>query len=130
VRSTVNGIASVLLAVIVGLGSAACVSTGTLGLVAKSGADPGKLLRDAHSYQDLGPAEGQACRFFLLAIIPFGDSTFSKALDEALKKSGGNALVNVSTSSSLYGFVPIYNILNFTCTTVQGTAIKISDFGP
>ena len=96
----------------------------------KSDPDPGKLLRDPHSYHELGPAEGQACRFFVLAIIPFGDSTFSMALDHALEKSGGNALVNVSTSSSLYGFVPIYNILSFTCTTVQGIAIKIDGVEP
>jgi hypothetical protein len=38
--------------------------------------------------------------------------------------------VNVSTSSSLYGFVPIYNILSFTCTTVQGIAIKIDGVEP
>lgn len=39
--------------------------------------------------------------------------------------SSGDALVNVSTSSSLYGFIPIYNVLSFTCTTVRGTAIAI-----
>jgi hypothetical protein len=26
--------------------------------------------------------------------------------------------------SSLYGFIPLYNIYSFTCTTVQGTAVK------
>jgi hypothetical protein len=33
-------------------------------------------------------------------------------------------LINVTTSSSLYGFIPVYNILSFTCTTVKGIAVK------
>jgi hypothetical protein len=27
-------------------------------------------------------------------------------------------------SNSLYGFVPIYNVYSFTCTSVQGVAVK------
>jgi hypothetical protein len=119
-----------LLVSVLALGAAGCVSTGTLGLVAQSAADPAKLLREPHSYKELGYAEGQACRFFVLALVPFGDSTFSKAVSDALKPSGGDALLNVSTSSSLYGFVPIYNVLSFTCTTVKGTAIKIEASTP
>ena len=129
--SMVREVGCVLIAALLGLGSVGCVSTGTLGLVAESSADPGKLLREPHSYHELGHREGQACRFFVLALIPFGDSTFSKALERALQDSGGgNALLNVSVSSSLYGFIPIYNLLSFTCTTVQGTAIKIEALGP
>lgn len=102
-----------------------CVSTGNLGLVVRSMASPADLLTESHSFRQLGPAEGRACRFFVVAIVPFGDSTVSAAVDDALQKSGGDALVNVSTSSSLYGFIPIYNVLSFTCTTVRGTAIAI-----
>ena len=120
----------IFMVAVLALGAAGCVSSGTLGLVAQGGADPGKLLREPHSYKELGYAEGQACRFFVLALIPFGDSTFSKAVGSALKGSGGDALLNVSTSSSLYGFVPIYNVLSFTCTTVKGTAIKIEASTP
>ena len=47
-----------------------------------------------------------------------------KAIDDALGKSGGDALVNVSVTSSLYGFIPLYNVFSYTCTTVQGIAIK------
>jgi hypothetical protein len=89
--------------------------------------NPGDLLTNPHTYRELGPANGKACRFFVLAIIPFGNSTISRALTNALQDSGGDALLNVTTSSSLYGFVPIYNILSFTCTSIQGTAIQ---FGP
>jgi hypothetical protein len=102
-----------------------CVSTGGVGMVAKSGANPSELLVRRHRIQELGPAQGRACRFFVVAIVPFGDSAFSTAVEQALAASGGDALLNVTTSTSLYGFVPIYNVLSFTCTAVRGTAIKI-----
>lgn len=101
-----------------------CTSTGTLGLVTKSASDPGAALRDGASYKDLGPASGSSCRYFLLAIVPWGDGTFSSAVDEALMKSGGDALLNVTVSNSLYGFIPIYNVFTYQCTNVSGTAIK------
>jgi hypothetical protein len=103
---------------------AACSSFGTLGIVTKSSADPGSLLRSGRAFKEIGPAEGEACRYFVLAIIPFGDSAFSTAVDNALSSSGGDALINVSVSSSLYGFIPIYNVFSFTCTSVRGVAIK------
>jgi len=101
-----------------------CSSTGTLGIVTKSSANPAALLQSAQGFEELGSTEGKACRHFILAIIPFGNSSFEKAIDKALEKTGGDALINVSTTSSLYGFIPIYNAYSFTCTTVQGTAIK------
>jgi hypothetical protein len=101
-----------------------CTSVGTLGLVTKSSADPGAVLRSAQPYKELGPASGSSCRYFLLAIAPWGDGTFSTAVDEALAKSGGDALLNVTVSSSLYGFIPIYNVFTYACTDVKGIAIK------
>ena len=103
---------------------AGCSSTGNLGMVSKSVAEPGSLLTSSHPYKVIGPAKGKACRYFLLGIIPWGDSTFKPAMDKALAESGGDALINLSVSSSLYGFVPIYNVFCFTCTTVDGIAIK------
>jgi hypothetical protein len=101
-----------------------CSSSGTLGIVTRSTADAGELLKSGRNFQDLGPAEGSACRHFVLAIIPWGDSTFSAAVDEALKQKGGDALINVTVTSSLYGFIPIYNVYSFTCTEVKGVAVK------
>lgn len=102
----------------------ACVSTGTLGIVTRSGADPAELITGAHPYQEIGPAAAQACRYFALAVIPFGDAAFSTAVEKALSQSGGDALLNVSVSSSLFGFIPYYNIFSYTCTSVKGTAIR------
>jgi uncharacterized protein YceK len=103
---------------------AGCSSTGNLGMVTKSVAEPGSLLTSSQHYKVIGPATGKACRYFLLGIIPWGDSTLKAAVDKALGESGGDALINLSVSTSLYGFVPIYNVFCFTCTTVEGIAIK------
>lgn len=102
-----------------------CTSVGSLGIITKSSADPSALLRKANSVKDLGPAEGQACRYFVLAVIPWGNSDIQAAVDRALASKGGDALVNISTATSLYGFVPVYNVFSFTCTTVKGTAVKL-----
>jgi hypothetical protein len=101
-----------------------CSSSGTLGIVTRSTADSAGLLKSGRSFQDLGPAEGSACRHFLLAIIPWGDSTLSTAVDNALQQKGGAALINVSVTSSLYGFIPLYNVYSYTCTEVKGIAVK------
>jgi len=39
-------------------------------------------------------------------------------------------LLNVSVSSSLYGFIPIYNVFSYTCTNVKGIAIKFEEKKP
>jgi hypothetical protein len=101
-----------------------CSSVGTLGIVTKSTGDPGAMLRNGQSYKELGSVQGKACRFFALAVVPWGDATFSTAVDNALAKVNGDALINVTVANSLYGFVPIYNIFAFTCTDVRGIAIS------
>ena len=117
----INQLLCLVVAVLV---SVACSSFGTLGIVTKSSSDPGALLKSGRNYKEIGPAEGQACRHFILAIIPFGDSAFSTAVDRALSANGGDALINVSVQTSLYGFIPIYNVYSYTCTTVKGIAVK------
>ena len=107
------------------LSLAGCVSVGSLGVITKSSVDPASVLKTGHSVKELGPAEGEACRYFVIAVIPWGNSDVQTAVDKALAPSGGDALVNVTTSSSLYGFVPVYNVLSFTRTSVKGTAVKL-----
>lgn len=101
-----------------------CSSSGTLGIVTRSSANAGELLKSGRSFQELGPTEGSACRHFVLAIIPWGDATFSTAVENALQQKGGDALINVTVTNSLYGFIPIYNVYSFTCTEVKGVAVK------
>ena len=103
---------------------AACTSVGNLGIVTRSTADPATLLKSGRNFQELGPVEGESCRYFLLAIIPWGNATFSAAVNDALAQKGGDALINVTVMNSLYGFIPIYNIFTYTCTKVQGVAVR------
>lgn len=113
-----------IMVLVVALILSGCTSVGTLGLVAKSTGDPGALLKNAQQYKELGAVHGESCRFFLLAVAPWGDGTFSTAVDNALETVGGDAMINVSVSNSLYGFIPIYNIFTYTCTEVRGIAVK------
>lgn len=101
-----------------------CSTSGTLGIVMRTKSDPGAMLRNAQTYRELGPVRGEACRYFLLAIVPWGDSALSTAVDNALAGVGGDALINVQVTSGLYGYIPIYNVFSYTCTNVSGTAIK------
>lgn len=104
-----------------------CSSSGNLGMVVKSTANPGALLTNPTAFRELGSAEGEACRFFVLSVLPFGSSDVAAAVDEALLKSGGDALLNVTVSSSLYGFIPVYNLFTYTCTNVKGIAVKFEE---
>jgi hypothetical protein len=101
-----------------------CTSIGTLGMVTKSEADPASILKSGRPFKELGPAEGNACKYILLSIVPWGESDLESAVGRALKKSGGDALINVSVANSLYSFLPIYNILSISCTAVKGISVK------
>lgn len=104
---------------------AGCTSVGSVGMVTKSSAEPVSILKNGQAYKELGFAQGEACRFFLLGMIPWGDATMSTAVDDALSKVGGDALVNVTVSNSLYGLLPVFwNIFSYTCTEVKGIAVK------
>jgi len=117
-------VGKILLAVMAAITFTGCASTGNLGMVAKSMGDPGSLLNNAQPYKEIGPAKGEACRYILLGIIPWGDSTATTAVNKALQTSGGDALINISVTSSLYTFIPIYNVFCYTCTSVEGIAVK------
>jgi hypothetical protein len=82
------------------------------------------MFKSTQTVKELGPVQGGACRFFLAGVIPWGDATLSTAVENALASVGGDALINVSVSNSLYGFIPIYNVFAYTCTDVRGIAIK------
>jgi hypothetical protein len=112
--------AAILLGALIASG---CSSTGTLGMVSKGGGSA--VLKSGQSFKDLGPVSGKSCRYFLLGIVPWGDGTASDATRDALEKSGGDALINATVETGLYGFIPIYQVFSYTCTTITGTAIKL-----
>ncbi len=112
------------LAILLALASG-CSSTTSHGLLTGPLADPASVIHRAHDYEDLGAVEARACRFVLLSLVPIGGSALGQAMKKALGDTGGDAILNASVTTSLYSFVPIYNVLAFTCTTVQGVAIRI-----
>src|SRR5207245_6359791 len=107
-----------------------CTSVGNLGIVTKPSADAASLLKSGRVYKELGPAEGEACRHFLLAIIPWGDSSFSTAVNNALAEKGGEALVKVRVSGSLCGLMQIYHVCWYACADVHSMYVLVQlDWG-
>jgi hypothetical protein len=120
-------LAIVLILLMLGSG---CSSQGRVGILSRGfslEADAGALLQNGRAFDELGAVQGQACRHLILLAIPWGGGSFgwgtatiSYALDAALNIKGGDALLNVRVTTSLYNFL----IYAFTCTTVEGTAIR------
>jgi len=72
-------------------------------------------------YQILGPASGEACETYFLHLFNVGGTArLQAAIDNALDKSGGDALIEITTdikfSTGLFS--------SKTCTMVNGLAIK------
>jgi hypothetical protein len=113
-----------LIVLFAGLALFGCSSSGTSGLVTKNSVDSATLLKAGASYKELGPVEATSCLNIGPLGVSWGDSDFSLVVDKALAEVGGDALVNVTTSSGSYGYLPIFTLHAWTCTTVQGIAIK------
>ena len=103
---------------------AGCSSSVTLGIVTKSSAEPGSLLKSGRTFQELGPVEDKLAATSFLRSFPGERAISPMPCIRLWGKKGGDALLNVSVETSLYGFIPIYNVYSFTCTTVKGIAIK------
>jgi hypothetical protein len=120
-----------LLVTLAALALGGCSTVGSLGIVSKSSLDSAAMLREGRPFKEVGPASGKACRYFLLSVLPWGDADIQTATDRALAGAGGgDALINVTTQNSLYGFLPIYSVFSYTCTEVKGTAIKFEQPEP
>lgn len=89
-----------------------CASEGRVGILSRGfslEADAGHLLRNGRTFDELGPVHGEACRHLILLAIPWGGGSFgwgtatlSSALESALSIRGGDALLNVRVTTSLY----------------------------
>lgn len=103
--------------------SAGCTSIDKMGLIAKSSGDSAQLLASGRKYEEVGPVEGRTCRCLLFSFFSWGDSSVSTATDLALIGKG-DAIVNATIASSLYSYIPIYDVFTVACTKVQGTAVR------
>lgn len=106
-----------------------CSTTSHMGVVSAPGSNPEAMLGNANDYERVGPVSGRACRFFALGVFPWGDSTPGAAVNKALSDSEADAVIDASATTSLYGFLPIYQVLSYTCTTVRGTGVRVSGEG-
>ena len=106
-------------------GISGCSTQGPLGMVAKSSVDPVSLLRSGRPHQELGPVQGSACHYSFGAAFGVGDSDISKAVEDALKGTEGDVLVDVTTTKSHIGLWPGLGLLERSCTTVEGTAVDL-----
>lgn len=75
------------------------------------------------SYKVVGRAQGEACRTLLFYFIPLGTSTnrYQAAIDDALSKSGGDAIIELTTDMSITHGYPLFARV---CTHVNGLAVK------
>jgi hypothetical protein len=97
-------------------------SNGSLGMITKSSlASASSILKSGRPYRELGPAEGQTCQTFTLFIFPTGKSDFVTAVDNALDPNGGDALISITSKTTMTG---AWFAGGVVCTTVKGTAIK------
>ena len=112
---------------VLSLALAGCTSVGQVGMLTPPTANVGAIISEARAFTEIGPVEGEACRYFALGVAPWGNSTSSTAMENALAETGGDAIINASVETSLYGFIPIYNLFAYTCTTVRGIAIKLDE---
>ena len=122
-KSRQNFLIALLPGFMLALALSGCTSVGSAGLMVRSTANPLELARTG-TFRDLGVVEASDCRYLIIGVLPLGNADPGHVLDKALSISGGDALLNVSTSNSHYGFVPIYNVFSINCTSLKGTAIK------
>lgn len=103
---------------------AGCTASGNVGIMTRSAEDPAQLMRSGRAFQELGEAEGEACKRYFLGIVPWGSASLSKALDRALNDKQADALLNVTVETSLYFSPPPYILFTEACNSVKGRAIK------
>lgn len=116
-----------LLVAVVSIVLAGCSSTQRIGMLSLPTESSRDIITEARTFTELGPVEGRSCRYFLLALVPWGNSTPGRALEKALSPVNGDAIIDASVATSLFGFIPVYNIFSYTCTTVSGIAIRYDE---
>lgn len=86
-------------------------------------ATPSNAPLNPPSYKVVGRAQGKSCRTLLFYFIPLGTSTnrYQAAIDDALSKSGGDAIIEMTMDMS---FTHGYPLFGRVCTHVNGLAVK------
>ncbi len=101
----------------VALAALACAATGCVGQVAMVAPQP---LRQG-AVVDAGPAQGSACGFLLLGVIPISiNDRVSRAYEQALTAANAGAVTDTSVQERWY-FALIGTVL---CSDLSGRAVR------
>ena len=109
-------ISLLLLAVVISLGSFSC-STAPVCVTSSSAPIYGKM-----AAQNLGKTEGSSSTWSFLGLWMVGRPDIGAALDEAVRRKGGDALVNVRCYETWRWFV----LFSTTTVYVEGEAVRIT----
>ena len=71
--------------------------------------------------QIVGTVEGEARSSYVFGFGPFGENSLRAAIQDALSKRGGDALINVSIDQATTNVFGVYTVRR---TMVMGTAVK------
>ena len=71
----------------------------------------------------IGSARGKACGVYLMGFLPIvpGNHLLDRAISDAVKPTGADALVDVTAEANAYFFF----FVTANCATVYGKAVKI-----
>ena|GEM_PF-2956485 len=78
-----------------------------------------------NSYKILGPAAGESCESHFMGILVSSPSRLQAAIDNALQKSGGDAIIEMTSDLQVSNSF----FINTQCTLVNGLAVKIIESG-
>lgn len=79
---------------------------------------------EQNRYVELGPVEENDCIFYLFGLIPLSSANdMQGALRDAIKKSRGDALIQVTAET----FYENYIVVSRYCTVIQGIAVRSHD---
>jgi hypothetical protein len=84
-------------------------------------------LHNKNITENLGKVDGESgIRFALLGLWMFGQLDIQSAIDDALSKKGGDALINIKCYETNTYFI----IGSVKKVRVEGEAVKITDYEP
>jgi hypothetical protein len=73
------------------------------------------------SFTEIGPVEETDCLWYLFSVIPITTgNNMQGAMRDAISKSGGDALVQVTAETYYQNFI----LLSRYCTIIQGVAVR------
>jgi hypothetical protein len=91
---------------------------------APGGIAPSNVPLEGRSYREVGVTKATDSAIRLFGILPVsGSNSIRAALDAAIRREGGDALINITVESYVQNFIIFVRFV----TAVHGTAIRFED---